>query len=140
MTTRVVLDTNVFTASLRGTRSPLAAQYAKHTVGRLLVAAPQTVAEAKYGALIAGWGARRVGELARAVNRVAVLPVDEETIERVAQLRHTCRLIGHALHQPHHNADLWIAAAALRWGLPLVAHDAVFIGCPGLELRTEVTR
>ena len=116
------------------------AEYAKHTVGRLIVVAPQTVAEARYGALMAGWGARRLGELARAIDRVAILPVDDETIERIAQLRHTCRVIGHALHQPHHNADLWIAGAAVRWGLPLVAHDAVFIGCPGLELRTEIAR
>jgi predicted nucleic acid-binding protein len=47
-------------------------------------------------------------------------------------------LSGHALHQAVHNADLWIAAAAIRWQLPLVAHDAVFIGCPGLDLRTEL--
>jgi hypothetical protein len=47
-------------------------------------------------------------------------------------------LIGHALHQPLHNAELWIAAAAVRWNIPLAAHDAVFVGCPGLDLRTEV--
>jgi hypothetical protein len=46
--------------------------------------------------------------------------------------------IGHGLHQRGHNADLWIAATAIRWRIPLVAHDAVFDGCPGLELRTEL--
>lgn len=30
-----------------------------------------------------------------------------------------------------------IAAVAIRWAVPLVAHDAVFVGCPGLDLRTE---
>ena len=30
------------------------------------------------------------------------------------------------------------AAAAIRRGVPLVAHDAAFIGCPGLELRTQL--
>ena len=69
---------------------------------------------------------------------VTVLPADAETVERVAQLRNECRKIGHALNQRHHNADLWIAAAAIRWSLPLVAHDAVFMGCPGLDLRTEL--
>ncbi len=69
---------------------------------------------------------------------VTVLPVDAETVERVAQLRNQCRLVGHALHQRLHNADLWIAAAVIRWGLPLVAHDAVFVACPGLDLRTEL--
>ena len=138
VTNTVVVDTNVFTAWLRGTRSPLEARYAKHTVGRLPAVTPQTVAEARYGALMAGWGQRRLDELARLIDRVRLLPVDDETIERVAELRNDCRAIGHALHQRHHNADLWIAAAAVRWSLPLVAHDAVFIGCPGLDLRTEV--
>lgn len=133
------MDTNVFTASLQGSRSPLEALYAKHTTGRRIGVSPQTVAEARYGALAAGWGARRVGELARSISEVAVLEVDAETAEAVAQLRNRCRLIGHALHQRLHNADLWIAAAAVRWGLPLVAHDAVFLGCPGLDLRTELT-
>jgi predicted nucleic acid-binding protein len=133
----VVVDTNVFTAPLRKGR-PLEAQYAKHTVGRRIAVAPQTVAEARYGALVAGWGTRRLSELERLVGAVRLLPVDDETIERVAQLRTDCRLIGHALHQRAHNADLWIAAAAIRWGIPLVAHDAVFVGCPGLDLRIEL--
>ena len=66
---------------------------------------------------------------------VTVLPVDAETVEQVAQLRNDCRKAGHALHQAIHNAGLWIAAAAIRWSLPLVAHDAMFTGCPRLDLR-----
>ena len=133
----VVVDTNVFTAPLRKGR-PLESLYAKHTVGRQIAVTPQTVAEARYGALIAGWGPRRLGELERLTGGVRLLPVDEETTEQVAQLRNDCRLIGHALHQRLHNADLWIAAAAIRWTIPLVAHDAVFIGCPRLDLRIEL--
>ena len=79
-----------------------------------------------------------LNELERLTGGVRLLPVDKETIEQVAQLRNDCRLIGHALHQRVHNADLWIAAAAIRWGIPLVAHDAVFVGCPGLDLRIEL--
>lgn len=135
----VLVDTNVFTAPLRKGR-PLEARYAKHTVGRVIVVAPQTVAEARYGALVGGWGQRRLDELARLTAAVSVVPVDEDTIEHVAQLRNQCRLIGLALHQRRHNADLWIAAAAVRWSIPLVAHDAVFVGCPGLDLRTELAR
>jgi predicted nucleic acid-binding protein len=138
VTSSVVVDTNVFTARLRRD-SGLASQYAKHLAGELIAVTPQTVAEARYGALKSGWGPRRITELRTMTADVTVLPVDAETVERVAQLRNECRSIGHALHQPHHNADLWIAAAAVRWSMPLVAHDAVFIGCPGLELRTELT-
>lgn len=136
MTARVVVDTNVFTAWLGGSRSPLALQYTKHLVGQQFAVSPQTVAEARYGALKAGWGPKRLREVEQMTSRVGVLDVDGETTEAVAQLRNQCRLIGHALHQRLHNADLWIAAAAIRWNLPLVAHDAVFISCPGLDLRT----
>jgi predicted nucleic acid-binding protein len=135
----VLVDTNVFTAPLRDDR-PLQAQYRKHTFGQRIAVAPQTVAEARYGALVGGWGPRRLKELARLTAGVSVVPVDDETIEHVAQLRNQCRVIGHALHQRRHNADLWIAAAVVRWSIPLVAHDGVFVGCPGLDVRTELAR
>lgn len=48
--------------------------------------------------------------------------------------------LGHPLHQKHHLGDLWIAATAMRWQLPLVAHDAVFLDCPDLQLLTELPR
>jgi predicted nucleic acid-binding protein len=51
-----------------------------------------------------------------------------------------CRKIGHPLHQKQHVGDLWIAATAIRWNLPLVAHDAVFVGCPQLDLCTELAQ
>jgi predicted nucleic acid-binding protein len=54
----VLVDTNVFTARLRE-RSPLATSYAKHLFGQRVAVAPQTVAEARYGALSAGWGQAR---------------------------------------------------------------------------------
>lgn len=133
----VLLDTNVFTARLRE-RSPLAGLYAKHLFGQRLLVTPQTLAEARYGALKANWGRVRLQRLAQLTARSRRLPVDPETIEAAAQLRNRCRQAGHALHQREHNADLWIAAAAIRWSVPLVAHDAVFIGCPGLDLRTEL--
>jgi predicted nucleic acid-binding protein len=120
----VLVDTNVFTARLRE-RSALAARYAKHLFGQRLALAPQTVAEARYGALSAGWGETRTERLSRLIARARVLPVDIDTIEAVARLRNECRQVGFGLHQRNHNADLWIAATAIRWGIPLVAHDAL---------------
>jgi predicted nucleic acid-binding protein len=137
VTGTVLVDTNVFTARLRE-RSPLATRYAKHLFGQRIALAPQTVAEARYGALNANWGPARQERLARLVARARILPVDIATIEAVAELRNQCRMIGHPLHQSNHNADLWIAATAIRWSIPLVAHDAVFTGCPGVQLLTEL--
>lgn len=139
MTGSVLLDTNVFTSRLHE-QSVVAVQYGKHLFGQRLLVSPQTVAEARYGALKAGWGSVRSSRLAQLIARARVLPVDNDTIEAVAELRNQCRLLGHGLHQRGHNADLWIAATAIRWRVPLVAHDAIFIGCPGVELRTELAR
>jgi predicted nucleic acid-binding protein len=97
----VLVDTNVFTARLRNDRR-LERQYGKHTAGKRVVVTPQTVAEARYGALAAGWGVRRASELDRLIAHVGVLEVDGETTEAVAQVRNQCRLIGHALHQRLH--------------------------------------
>jgi hypothetical protein len=75
-------------------RSPLATSYAKHLFGQRIAVAPQTVAEARNGALSAGWGATRVEHLSRLIARARVLPVHIDTIEAVAQLRNECRQIG----------------------------------------------
>ena len=70
VTGTVLVDTNVFTARLRE-RSPLATQYAKHLFGQRIALAPQTVAEARYGALNANWGPARTQRLARLVGERA---------------------------------------------------------------------
>lgn len=53
-----------------------------------------------------------------------------------AQLRATCQAHGHALAQREHNADRWIAATAVRLGIPLVSNDRIFRDVPGLTLET----
>ena len=133
----ILLDTNVFTAQLR-IRSPLLQLYKPHLAGARIAVTTQTVAEARYGALRAGWGSARRDDLERLIHRAGVLPIDDETVWSFARLRVSCEQAGHPLHQKDHMGDLWIAAAALRWELPLVAHDRVFLGCPGLVLRTAV--
>ncbi len=45
---------------------------------------------------------------------------------------------GHPLAQSPRDADRWIAATAIRLGLPLVSHDAVFRDAPGLNLETAL--
>lgn len=133
----VCVDTNVFTAWLNP-RSPLIALYGKHLYGCRLAVSQQTVAESRYGAVAAGWGERRREALERLLRRCRVLPVDDELTWAYARLRHRCRTMGHPLHQKQHVGDLWIAATALRWQVPLVAHDAVFHDCPDIELVTEL--
>jgi predicted nucleic acid-binding protein len=55
-----------------------------------------------------------------------------------AGLKDQCLRNGHALGQKVHDGDRWIAATAVRYGIPLVSHDQIFKGVPDLELLTEL--
>ncbi len=73
VTGTVLVDTNVFTARLRE-RSPLAIRYAKHLFGQRIALAPQTVAEARYGALKASGALLAARAAARLVGASAHPP------------------------------------------------------------------
>lgn len=68
-------------------------------------------------------------------SRTTVVPVSDSFLTTAAELRHACRRVGHALHEPVHANDLWIAASAVHIGAPLLAADAVFGDVPGLDLH-----
>jgi predicted nucleic acid-binding protein len=59
----------------------------------------------------------------------------DELVSVYAGLRVACERIGHALGQHNHDADRWIAATALRLGIPLVSNDRIFVGVPDLQLE-----
>ena len=77
--------------------------------------------------------------LDRLVAELTVVQPDDEMISACADLRDACRRIGHPLEGKVHDGDRWIAATAIRLGLPLVSHDAVFDATPGLRLLTSPT-
>jgi predicted nucleic acid-binding protein len=62
-----------------------------------------------------------------------------ELVAVYAQLRADCVAAGHALGQKEHTADRWIAATAIRLGIPLVSNDGIFRGAPGVELETPAS-
>ena len=70
------------------------------------------------------------------IERVEVVHSGPELVAVYAQLRADCVAAGHALGQKEHTADRWIAATAIRLGVPLVSNDGVFRGAPGLQLET----
>lgn len=137
----LVVDTGVFSAPLvarRNSGATLAGQYRRHLVGNELVIATQTLAELHYGAEVAGWGPARRERLDRHVAGALLVAPDEAMCRTFGRLRAQLRDAGHGLHRPEHVGDLWIATTAVHLALPLVAHDRVFIDCPGLDLRTEL--
>jgi predicted nucleic acid-binding protein len=132
----IVVDTNVFGAGLTPRSVPLAERYDRLVVGRQQLVSFQTVMELQSGALIAGWGQSRHLKLRALVDGAQVVWPGPGLTTTCAALRAECWRTGHALAQPEHSADLWIAATAVYLDLPLVTDDGIFAGAPGLRLDT----
>jgi predicted nucleic acid-binding protein len=91
------------------------------------------VAEMRFGAEVAGWGARRRGVLDRLVAAAAVMPPLGEVTDAYVDLRTWSVRSGHGLGAKDHEADRWVAAVAVAAGLPLASEDAIFDGVPALR-------
>jgi predicted nucleic acid-binding protein len=131
---RLVVDTGVFSAALSRRRRPSFEQQVASLRGNQLFLAPITVAELRYGALLAGWGEARRERLEAAIAATTVVPVSDRFLTTMADLRAACRRIGHPLHDQAHGNDLWIAAAAVHLASALVTADGIFTDVPGLTL------
>ncbi len=127
----VVVDTMVVSWLFGDRPDALALRYRDLIGVAPVVLAFQTIMEIRYGALRAGWGELRRRRLERRLAELVVAQPDDETITICAELRHGCQQIGHALGGKVHDGDRWIAATAIRLGLPLVSEDRVFHGAPG---------
>lgn len=132
----VVVDTMVISWLFDQRPNPLADRYRQIIGGRPVLLAFQTVMELRYGALRANWGDLRRRRLERRIADLTTIEGDDELTTRCAELRNRCQRIGHALGDQAHDGDRWVAAAALRLNVPLVSHDTIFEGAPGLELVT----
>ncbi len=131
----IVIDTDVFSADLvPGSR--LAERFAPLITGRLAFISFQTAAELRSGAIRRSWGLPRMLMLEAKIGLVEVVQSGPELVAIYAQLRAKCVAAGHALGQKAHTADQWIAATAIRLGIPLVSNDGIFHGAPGLQLET----
>lgn len=131
----VVVDTGVFGAALNP-GSNLVPRYEALVAGRRLLVSFQTVAELRYGASKRSWGAARLGQLEQRIEMAEVVYPGPELVALYAELRAECERIGHALGQRDHDADRWIAATAIRLGVPLVSDDRIFRAVPGLVVET----
>lgn len=102
--------------------------------GNQLFLAVQTVAELRYGVLVAGWGEARQARLEAAIATTTVVPITDTLVAQVAVLRFECRRLGHPISGKVHHGDLWVAAAAVHLQAHLVTGDRVFDDVPGLTL------
>ena len=131
---RVIVDTNVVSYLMRG--GSLAKRYRPHLQGRLSAIAFVTVGELYFGAEKAEWGAKRRQDLETTLRSFIVVPYDQEVARCYARLLARRQREG----RPISPNDAWIAACAVRHGMPLVTHNARdFRGVGSLELITEST-
>jgi predicted nucleic acid-binding protein len=129
MSQAVLLDTSVFVAleNSRGVRSD-------PTVWDMRIC-PVTLAELKAGVLSATNNEHRLMRL-RTVEMAAEIPllaIDEWVADEWAALRSWLADVGRRLDVN----DLWIAATAIRYGMPVVTQDNDFFvisGVRGLEV------
>jgi predicted nucleic acid-binding protein len=136
----VVVDTNVFSADLVRSVRSLVELYRPILAGRRYLISFQTLAEIRFGARSSDWGPHRLSRLEAHLGRAEVVWPGPALLLAYVELRVACERLGHGLGGREHDADRWIAATAVHLGVPLVSHDGIFVGTPGLLLDTALPR
>ena len=138
MSAEVVVDTMIASTWLGVRSTTRRARWEPLLVKSIWVLPFTVMAEMRFGAEVAGWGARRRGVLDRLVASSRVMPPLAEVTDAYVDLRTWCVHNGHGLGAKDHEADRWVAAVALAAKLPLASEDAIFDGIPHLQ-RAEPT-
>ena len=128
----VLVDTDVVSLLLED--RPGADRFRPLVPARLAIAFV-TAAELRFGAAKAGWGAKRLDQLETALTDVLIIHSDEGLIRTHAWLRAEAVRLGHPLGHRANASDLWVAACAIHYQLPLVTGNVRhFDGLPWLTL------
>lgn len=126
-----LIDTDIASFIFKG--SDYADPYLPLLSDQELALSFMTVAELFQWAILRKWGDRRLSQLEQYLSNYLVIPVDQPLCREWAQVR-SDRQIGGRQISPQ---DAWIAATALRYGLPLVTHNIKdFAGIGNLRLIT----
>lgn len=107
--------------------------------GAILAISVITLAEVRYGYLVAGWGPERIRKEERRLAGLLHVPLDATVLDEWARLRAASKRHGWNVG----DNDLWIAATASSRGYALVTCDAdqARIADPALEvLHLSVSR
>jgi len=128
----VLLDTDVVSYLFkRDSRGKL---YEAHLLNHELAIAIMTVAELFQWASMYRWGLARRQRLETWLELFTILPVDIEGCRAWAIVRARRDALGRAISPQ----DAWIAATALRYGIPLITHNVGdFQQIPRLKIISE---
>jgi len=132
LTSAVVVDTMIASAWLGLRDSPRKARWQPLLEQSAWVLPFTVVAEMRFGAEVANWGARRRGVLDRLIARTGVVPPLDEVTDAYVDLRTWAVRSGHGLGAKDHEADRWVAAVAMAANLPLATEDSIFDEVAGL--------
>ena len=125
----VLIDTNIFSYILK--RHTFAERYRPHLDGKRLALSFMTLAELFQWAKEKSWGTKRIDDLKEKLSAYVILHSDDQTVWEYAGVRAV-------KGRPINAGDAWIAATALRHGLPLVTHNrSDFDHVPGLVVISE---
>ena len=114
MSNAALVDTDVFSYIYKGdTRAQL---HTRHLLGVRAHLSFTTVAELYRWAKSSGWGQVRVDDLLATISNYTVVGWDDATAWEWARVM---SIKG----RPMAHADAWVAAVALRHGVPLVTHN-----------------
>lgn len=128
----VVIDTDV--ASFLFKNDSRAQSYLGHLRDREWLISFMTEAELEQWALLSNWQAMRIEWLRVFLGRFVVVPSSRNLVLKWAEVMVAARRAGRRLE----TADAWIAATAVLYDAPLIAHNASdYMGVPGLKLITE---
>lgn len=136
MANAIVVDTMIASAWLGARQSDRRARWASVLEPARWILPFPVVAEMRFGAEVAGWGARRRGVLDRLISNSGVVPPLKPVIDAYVDLRASCSRLGLGLAAKDHEADRWVAAVAIAGGLPLATEDSIFDGIDGLARIT----
>jgi predicted nucleic acid-binding protein len=133
----ILLDTNVALHFLPSRHDSRAELYRPHVEGKSVAISFVTVGELYVLAERNKWGSARMLDLDSHLASLTVVPYDFEICRAYARLKTAHRTSMGSARVIDAN-DLWIAACAVRHGIPLLTHNRRhFEGITGLKIITE---
>lgn len=130
--TKIILDTNIVSYLMKG--GALAQAYKPHVQGKLLAISFITVGELYFWAEDAHWGDKKRRALETVLRNFVVIPYDHEIARCFGRVSAERKGRGREIKLN----DAWIAACAVRHGVPLVTHNVKdFTAISGLKIISE---
>jgi tRNA(fMet)-specific endonuclease VapC len=119
----VLLDTTVVSLFMPGKKAiNLRSNYAPHISGHIPALSFQSVAELWKLPEEREWGAKRRDQFESFIKRFLVIPYNYDLAMTWAQVMIASKKQGNRFEA----GDCWIAATAVRFGIPLLTHDKDF--------------